>query len=388
MCWQTCQGSSRPVPGSLRSRTRRASSTPATAGRRLPVGAGSTLELQVAGVAGVPSNVDAVALNMTVVNAQAAGFATGYPCGQPRPEASNLNYAAGQTIPNLVIARPGTGGKVCIYSYSTSDVLADLSGFFPAGSGFTPVPNPTRILDTRNGIGTSTHLHRSMAAPVRAASERGDTHRTWPAAFDPAETLRRTSHKAFLNRTATDQRLLTRGDEPRFMNLRRTVSHCEGCLGLTKWPRDRASTMCSPFSDEVGGSHFEDIDLPMSAVQYAPPAPAVHLSPPVAATEVSWLRLPIGTTLLIHRRGDSSLSCSLAKSKVGPAALINNLCARRLSAHEVHGNGHGTRPLDGEASALVVAGIARQPLQASSTRRSLARQSLTSDVSCAGPQPD
>ena len=38
---------------------------------------------------------------------------------------------------------------MCIYSYSTIDVLADVSGFFPAGSGFTPIPNPARILDTR-----------------------------------------------------------------------------------------------------------------------------------------------------------------------------------------------------------------------------------------------
>jgi hypothetical protein len=117
------------------------------------VGAGSTLELQVTGVAGVPLNADAVVLNMTAVNAQAPGFATVYPCGRSRPEASNLNYAAGQTIPNLVIAQPGAGGKVCIYSFAAIDVLADVSGYFPAGSGFTALSNPTRVLDTRNGIG-------------------------------------------------------------------------------------------------------------------------------------------------------------------------------------------------------------------------------------------
>ena len=78
-----------------------------------------------------------------------------YPCGEARPEASNLNYTAGQTIPNLVIAKPGAGGKVCIYSYATIDALADVSGYFPAGSGFTPIANPARILDTRNGTGTS-----------------------------------------------------------------------------------------------------------------------------------------------------------------------------------------------------------------------------------------
>jgi len=42
---------------------------------------------------------------------------------------------------------------VCIYSYAAIDVLADVSGSFPAGSGFTPVSNPTRVLDTRNGVG-------------------------------------------------------------------------------------------------------------------------------------------------------------------------------------------------------------------------------------------
>ena len=126
-------------------------------GEAAAVGAGSTLKLQVTGVAGVPSDAVAVALNMTVVNAQAAGFATVYPCGQPRPEASNLNFAAGQTIPNLVIAKPGTGGKVCIYSYAPVDVFADVSGFFPAGSGFTPSRTPPVCLTL---VTASGHLSR------------------------------------------------------------------------------------------------------------------------------------------------------------------------------------------------------------------------------------
>lgn len=62
--------------------------------------------------------------------------------------------AAGQTIANSAIVRPGTGGKVCIYSSVPADVLIDVAGYFPAGSDYTPIPNPTRLLDTRNGIGT------------------------------------------------------------------------------------------------------------------------------------------------------------------------------------------------------------------------------------------
>ena len=52
-----------------------------------------------------------------------------------------------------MIAKPGVGGKVCVFSDTTIDVLADVAGYFPAGSAFTPITNPTRILDTRNGIG-------------------------------------------------------------------------------------------------------------------------------------------------------------------------------------------------------------------------------------------
>jgi hypothetical protein len=66
-----------------------------------------------------------------------------------RPVASNLNYVAGQAVPNLVLAKLGTAGRVCIYSNVATDVIADVSGYFPAGSGYVPIDNPTRILDTR-----------------------------------------------------------------------------------------------------------------------------------------------------------------------------------------------------------------------------------------------
>jgi glucose/arabinose dehydrogenase len=126
--------------------------------RKLRIGgaiqAGQTLEVQVTGLAGVPTNADAVALNMTIVNAKRPGFATIYPCGQPLPVASNLNYTTGQTIANLVLAKPGNNGKICVFTDGTIDLLADVSGYFPAGTGFTPITNPTRILDTRNAIGT------------------------------------------------------------------------------------------------------------------------------------------------------------------------------------------------------------------------------------------
>jgi hypothetical protein len=94
----------------------------------------------------------AVALNVTVTQPTADGFATAYPCGQHPPDASNVNFRADQTVPNLVIATPGSGGQVCIVTSAAAHLVADLEGWFPPGS-YEPLPTPTRVLDTRTGAG-------------------------------------------------------------------------------------------------------------------------------------------------------------------------------------------------------------------------------------------
>ncbi|MGB1503071.1 MAG: hypothetical protein ACPHAQ_05155, partial [Ilumatobacteraceae bacterium] len=95
-------------------------------------GSGSAYELQVAGEKGVPSDVAAVALNVTAVSTEAndfGGFVTVYPCGV-RPNSSNLNFTSGQTIPNSVIAPVSAEGKVCFYVYGKAHLLSDVSGYF------------------------------------------------------------------------------------------------------------------------------------------------------------------------------------------------------------------------------------------------------------------
>ena len=96
-------------------------------------GSGSAYVLQVGGNKGVPeSGVAAVALNVTVVDGEAGdygGFVTVYPCGA-RPDASNLNFTSGQTIPNSVIAPVSADGEVCFYVYGKAHLLADVSGYF------------------------------------------------------------------------------------------------------------------------------------------------------------------------------------------------------------------------------------------------------------------
>ena len=60
-----------------------------------------------------------------------------FPCGTAVPEASNLNYAAGQTIPNAVFAKLGADGRVCIYTYAATDLIVDVNGYVPASSDIT-----------------------------------------------------------------------------------------------------------------------------------------------------------------------------------------------------------------------------------------------------------
>ncbi len=115
-----------------------------------PLGAGQTLELLVAGRADVPANATSAVMNIAVTGAQGDGYLTVWPCGQPRPVAANLNYSTGQTIPNVVNAKIGVGGKVCIFTYATTDIVVDLNGFYRNGSTYEPIV-PARVLETRPG---------------------------------------------------------------------------------------------------------------------------------------------------------------------------------------------------------------------------------------------
>ena len=109
---------------------------------------GSVTEVTVAGRGGVPVDASAVVLNVTVVQAGAAGYASVYPCGQPLPNASNLNFAAGQTVPNAVVAKVGAGGKVCVFAEVPLHLLVDVNGFVPAGSAVGSLL-PARLVDSR-----------------------------------------------------------------------------------------------------------------------------------------------------------------------------------------------------------------------------------------------
>ena len=120
--------------------------------------AGQTLVLQVSGRGGVPGgDVAAATLNVTVTEPDGAGFVTAYPCDRDRPTASNLNFVAGQTVPNLVTVRLSSTGTLCLFASAATHLIADIAAWYSIGSaqGYHELA-PQRILDTREPIGVPT----------------------------------------------------------------------------------------------------------------------------------------------------------------------------------------------------------------------------------------
>ena len=122
-----------------------------------PVGADSTKTINVSGNFGVPADATAVVLNVTVVNPAAPGYITVFPTGAAAPNTSNLNFGAGDVVPNQVEVGTGTNGDISLFSSAQSNVVIDVEGFVsPTSSGagaglYNPLPAPTRVCDTRAG---------------------------------------------------------------------------------------------------------------------------------------------------------------------------------------------------------------------------------------------
>jgi hypothetical protein len=82
--------------------------------------------LPASGVAQMNVPGAGVFATVTAVTPNGAGFVTAYPC-PARPTASNLNYVAGDIVPNLVAIPPGAGGRGCLYTLLPSHLVVDRS---------------------------------------------------------------------------------------------------------------------------------------------------------------------------------------------------------------------------------------------------------------------
>ena len=122
-----------------------------------PVAPDGSVSFQVAGINGIPADAAAVVFNLTVTQSQSFGYITAYASGTRRPGSSNVNFDAGQTIPNSVTVPIGADGKVTLLNRSsgTTELIVDVSGYYLAGTataaGTFQHMAPARFLDTRPG---------------------------------------------------------------------------------------------------------------------------------------------------------------------------------------------------------------------------------------------
>ncbi len=124
---------------------------------------GDHIDVQITGQLGVPNDgtAGAVAIILTALgsNQPVSGYATAYPSGVARPNASNVNTSGVSDIrANLVIAPIGTNGKISLFGFNTAALLVDVAGWFTAesvtasGDGLFTVTPSQRMIDTRSSV--------------------------------------------------------------------------------------------------------------------------------------------------------------------------------------------------------------------------------------------
>lgn len=112
------------------------------------------------------------------------------------------------------------------------------------------------------------------------------------------------------------------------------------------------------FADEAGESHFEDVEFEMSSIQYAPPAPALDISEPTEATAFFWFRFPEDWRDGAHPSPRRQLFVVLEGEVEGwtsSGEVRKFRAGDRVLMEDTTGKGHGARPLNGEALAVVIA---------------------------------
>lgn len=158
----------------------------ATAGRFVPLtpsriadtrstmsgGVEAAAPFTVALPATVPPDAIALAVNLTAVGPQAAGFLSVFAAGGSATTTSVLNYPAGGQPRAATVIVPVTVGGFTVVSQARTDLLVDISGYFtgPSASssadGLLVALSPTRLLDTR---ATNTPLYAKGGTEFAAA---------------------------------------------------------------------------------------------------------------------------------------------------------------------------------------------------------------------------
>ena len=69
-------------------------------------------------------------LNVTATDAAGTGYVTVWPCGEPQPNTSSVNYVANVPSPNAAIVKIGVDGTVCLVTgEAAAQLIVDVTAF-------------------------------------------------------------------------------------------------------------------------------------------------------------------------------------------------------------------------------------------------------------------
>ena len=126
-------------------------------GQTGPLGAGQVATVQVTDGQHVPTTAIAAILNVTATDTTASSFMTVFPADKSFPPTSNVNFGAGQTVPNAVEVGLSSSGQIKIFNWlGSTDVVVDVFGYVTSastgavGAGLYAPVSPYRVCDTRS----------------------------------------------------------------------------------------------------------------------------------------------------------------------------------------------------------------------------------------------
>ena len=126
---------------------------------------------------GIPqnTNVAALALNLVVVGPAADGYITAYPTGVAQPNASTLNYVAGDIVANGAIVKVSQASLATdwtVFTYATTHFVADVTGYYakPVATALQCVLQPLQAVSLPVGYDSFIYTTSTCSAGYAAVS--------------------------------------------------------------------------------------------------------------------------------------------------------------------------------------------------------------------------
>jgi hypothetical protein len=181
-----------------------------TGGTTGTLAAGAALNLQITGIDNIPSTATAVAINLTTAGETGSGYLQTYAAGTTPGNITSLTYTTSALASMSADVPLGTTGQITIRNIASSaatHVIGDISGYYEpysttssddTGGETYHAVNPTRLVDTRSGIGGTTATHTPIPAAQNYTLSQATTAQIATTA-NPTLTLNLTATQGTVN---------------------------------------------------------------------------------------------------------------------------------------------------------------------------------------------